>query len=383
MSNTSSETTSTEATQSFAFAAPPPGIAADAKPRCLKCGYPLIGLAHPQCPECGTPFEPSDGSTFTWKPPVLRWRLWGPGLLLAFLLGLVQSGLLIYAGSFGWALGLAVPLVAGTILGYGVRARWFVLALCALILLSGLVFGLMSASLAGIYCGVMLAGMFLGPILLGTVFGAILRVILKGTRFSQRTHLPMLALAVLGLGPIIAGLAEERWTSPMTVRSVQTQGIINAPPRHVWRALRFYGDIKAKPPWLAQVGLPTPKRVEGKLAGVGDQRRCVYAKGYLVKKVTAWRPHRYLGFDVVTQHKVESRSAELKGGAFQLTPIAGGWKTRLSLTTEYRPLLQARVLWRPLENYTVHALHHHVIRAVRRHSDEPMPTGPIARQPRE
>ena len=25
---------------------------------CRRCGYPLIGLAAPRCPECGTPFDP-------------------------------------------------------------------------------------------------------------------------------------------------------------------------------------------------------------------------------------------------------------------------------------------------------------------------------------
>jgi hypothetical protein len=28
-------------------------------PKCAKCGYLLVGLEVPQCPECGTPFDPA------------------------------------------------------------------------------------------------------------------------------------------------------------------------------------------------------------------------------------------------------------------------------------------------------------------------------------
>jgi hypothetical protein len=31
---------------------------------CLKCRYPLHGLTEHECPECGSPFEPSDPATF-------------------------------------------------------------------------------------------------------------------------------------------------------------------------------------------------------------------------------------------------------------------------------------------------------------------------------
>lgn len=29
------------------------------KPHCLQCGYCLVGLVQPRCPECGTPFDPA------------------------------------------------------------------------------------------------------------------------------------------------------------------------------------------------------------------------------------------------------------------------------------------------------------------------------------
>ena len=50
--------------------------------RCLRCLYVLNGLPSPgECPECGSPFDLADSSTFSTRPPLMRWVLWGPGLL--------------------------------------------------------------------------------------------------------------------------------------------------------------------------------------------------------------------------------------------------------------------------------------------------------------
>ncbi len=39
-------------------------------PHCINCGYCLGGLPKPRCPECGTPFDPEDPSTFIIvRPP--------------------------------------------------------------------------------------------------------------------------------------------------------------------------------------------------------------------------------------------------------------------------------------------------------------------------
>jgi hypothetical protein len=368
--------------EAFDFGAPPAEVDRDAPPRCLRCGYVLTGLTEPRCPECGARFDPADTRTFTFKPPLLRWRLWGPGLALALVLGVAQAAILIYYGSFGWALVFAVPLAVGTILGYGVRARHFVSALLAMIVVPALIFGLITLDQAGLFCGFALTGLFLGPALVGALAGAALRVMLKSSRFSQGPHLPVLGLVVLGIGPIVGGFFEQAATGPLAIERVRTTVVLDAPPRQVWDAMLFFGDVRAEPPWLAQLALPHPVRVEGRLAGVGDRRRCVYSKGHLVKEVTTWRPDRRLGFDVVAQKNVEDRSVALRDGAFVLDPIAGGRKTRLSLVTRYRPLLQARAAWRPMEHYTVHALHRHVLRAMRHRLDAGAAPGPMVKAPR-
>ncbi len=39
---------------------------------CLQCGYDLTGLTEPRCPECGTPFEPSDQLDPIEQPAAMR-----------------------------------------------------------------------------------------------------------------------------------------------------------------------------------------------------------------------------------------------------------------------------------------------------------------------
>lgn len=57
---------------------------------CRSCGYILIGLSEPRCPECGRAFDPHDPATFRRDLPTGR----DLGLLLAWT-WLAVSGLLV------------------------------------------------------------------------------------------------------------------------------------------------------------------------------------------------------------------------------------------------------------------------------------------------
>src|SRR5947209_7206968 len=96
-------------------------------PMCLGCGYTLLGLPEPRCPECGRPFDLSDPRTYTTKPPLVRWRYWAPGFALALGVGLASYVLLIQVAGFGWAVTLVLPFCLGTLIGYSCRVKVFVL----------------------------------------------------------------------------------------------------------------------------------------------------------------------------------------------------------------------------------------------------------------
>ena len=55
----------------------------------------------------------------------------------------------------------------------------------------------------------------------------------------------------------------------------------------------------------------------------------------------------------------------LEGGSFDFQPVdRAPRRTRVTLTTTYRPHLRPRWCWRPFEKYTVHTLHAHVLRGM-------------------
>ena len=71
--------------------------------------------------------------------------------------------------------------------------------------------------------------------------------------------------------------------------------------------------------------------------------------------------------DVIEQEGIEDRSIQLVDGSFALRESEGG--TVVTLTTRYRPLLQARVFWRPFEQRLTTVLHDHVLDAIERRVD--------------
>lgn len=60
------------------------------EPQCLTCGYILLGLSVPICPECGRSFDPGDPTTFDVSPKRRRRKRrigWTVALFLLALLG--------------------------------------------------------------------------------------------------------------------------------------------------------------------------------------------------------------------------------------------------------------------------------------------------------
>jgi hypothetical protein len=67
----------------------------------------------------------------------------------------------------------------------------------------------------------------------------------------------------------------------------------------------------------------------------------------------------------VVEQGFERHSFTLDAGRFEFAPVAGDpGRTRVTLTTSYRPHLSPRWCWRPFERYTVHTLHDHVLRGM-------------------
>ena len=352
----------TGAGEPLVFPPRPDGVGDNVLPRCLRCGYVLKGLSTPQCPECGRAFNPRQLKSYNFAAPFMRWRYWMPGLTLAGVGGFLVFAVLLWQESYGFGLTVALPFAVGGIVGYGIDVKKPVAMIISTLLAFGFFTGVVFLSLQGGLCGLILALVFVSPIIAGTGMGWVLRFILKFTRFSQRHYLPMIALLMLPLAA--AGI--EWWIGyPTGVEAVTTTRVIPVSRARAWRELMFYEEVTHDPPWLARIGLPKPLYTKGDARHVGDIKTCVYDKGRLVKRVTRIVDEACLGFEVIEQVGVEDRSVRLTGGSF-LFESHGPHATRVTLTTRYEPLLQARPIWRPIEQALTHALHSHVLEGIER-----------------
>lgn len=282
--------------------------------------------------------------------------------MLALLGGAFVGGVLIFSGNWGSALWIAVPLSCGVLVGYGTSISTGVKVALVFCIGLSLIFGLMSFSLAGVFCGVVLAGIGLGPLVIGALAGAALRYRLQMSDFSQRDHFPIWLVLLL---PLIWGLIEGPPSPSATIQTVSTARVVQFPIQKCWDALMFYEDVQHQAPWIIRTGLATPVSSEGVLTGIGDQRTCHYTTGRIVKQVTAFDPPNHLSFDVIEQTDVYEHDAQLIGGSFEFIRVDEN-TTRILLTTTYRPRLSPRFAWEPFERFAVRGLHNHVLEGIER-----------------
>ncbi len=333
--------------------------------RCLDCYYVLEGLEQSRCPECGRSFDLYDAGTFTRKPPFVRWKLWLPGLIQAMIFGAVSMAIMALLGLWGWALWIGVPLAAGCLLGYRFSAAWILMPALALTLVTAMVLSALTLSLAGPFCAIILSGIFLLPICGGAVAGLILRTILKARGYEQSAYLPSLILFALLL---FGAVMEDRFGTITPRESVSTTRIIHAPIDTAWESIMFYEDVTHDPPWILRIGLAHPLRTYGSSARAGDEKVCIYNKGRLTKRIAEVEAPHLLAFTIAEQSIGYERDVHLTGGRFRFEVI-DDQSTRVTLTTEYEPLLGPRFAWRWGEHYAVRTLHEHVLEGMAREAE--------------
>ncbi len=147
--------------------------------------------------------------------------------------------------------------------------------------------------------------------------------------------------------------------------SVATRMTFVASPEEVWSRLMFYEQIEARPPLHLRLLLPVPIRTEGRKSEVGDEARCLYEGGHLIKRVTQVEPGKRYAFVVAEQALDVRGGLKLSGGEYTLHPLGRG-RTEVTLATRYSSPKRPRWLWRPIEAVVCHWFHRHILRAMRR-----------------
>jgi hypothetical protein len=147
--------------------------------------------------------------------------------------------------------------------------------------------------------------------------------------------------------------------------SVVTRMSFSASPVEVWDGLMLYEELGGRPPLHLRLLLPVPIRTEGRIAEVGDEAKCLYEGGYLLKRMTRIERGDLYEFEVAEQELSLGGGMRLSGGRYALHELADG-RTEVAIETRYVSTKWPRWFWKPLEAMVCHWFHRYLLGAMRR-----------------
>ena len=150
--------------------------------------------------------------------------------------------------------------------------------------------------------------------------------------------------------------------------SIATRMKFAVAPERVWERLMFYEQIEQRPPLHLRLLLPVPLRIEGLRPSVGEELKCSYESGHLLKRVTNIERWRHYGFKVIEQDLKVGGGLTLSGGCYALRALASGG-TEVTVTTRYESPRRPRWLWKPIEAAVCHMFHRHLLSAMRQKAE--------------
>jgi hypothetical protein len=164
---------------------------------------------------------------------------------------------------------------------------------------------------------------------------------------------------------VVATELDQSTATVAQATSVITRVTIAAPPARVWQGLIFYEEIGERPPLHLRLLLPVPIRTEGRIADVGDEAKCVYEGGHLLKRLTRIESGDLYEFEVAEQELAVGGGMRLSGGRYTLRELPDG-QTELCVETRYVSTKWPRWFWKPLEAMVCHAFHRYLLGSMRR-----------------
>jgi hypothetical protein len=126
----------------------------------------------------------------------------------------------------------------------------------------------------------------------------------------------------------------------------------------------FYEQIEVRPALLLRFALPAPMRAEGCKWEIGNEVKCHYLSGHLLKRVTQITKGRSYAFEVIEQHLTIGGGIRLLGGGYTLRELPEG-RTQVALNTSYLSPNRPRWLWERTEVAVCHSFHRYILSAMR------------------
>jgi hypothetical protein len=221
----------------------------------------------------------------------------------------------------------------------------------------------------GLVCLLMAMPLALVEVALGVLFAGFV------SNRSRLAHASMIIPALLPL--VIAGEASLKPAAPLY--AVRSSIDIDASPDVVGKNVIAFPEITDKPELLFRAGIAYPLRARI----VGRTRYCEFTTGAFVEPIEVWDPPRRLSFRVTQNPAPMSELSPYgridaphlhgflvsHGGQFDLQPLDGGRRTRLTGTTWYQHNLWPAAYWRLWSDEIIHRIHMRVLRHIARSSE--------------
>jgi len=159
---------------------------------------------------------------------------------------------------------------------------------------------------------------------------------------------------------LIESIASE--TRPV---AIVTRMDFAASPAQVWEGLVLYEEIGERPPLHLRLLLPVPIRSEGEISEVGDEAKCLYEGGHLLKRIMRIERGGLYEFEIAEQALSVGGGMRLSGGCYTLRERPDG-RTDVAIETRYVSSRWPRWFWRPLESMVCHWFHRYLLGSMRR-----------------
>lgn len=211
--------------------------------------------------------------------------------------------------------------------------------------------------------------------LMASIGGALLTWIYR--RRGEGGEEPTTLVGALLFLPFLLAPVEGLIPLADSIRTVESQIVIDAPPERVWAQLTSVPEIRPEEradSLFPLLGLPLPVEAMLDYEGVGGVRHARYSNGLaLVEPVTLWEPPHRFRFSVeldpelpppVPFGEVGGRYFEVREVGYTLEPLEGG-RTRLRLQSTHRLSTHFNFyggpwtdfLMRDLQQQILHVLH--------------------------
>lgn len=161
--------------------------------------------------------------------------------------------------------------------------------------------------------------------------GGLLYYVLVRRRSEDTVHL---GVAIFLLMPYLVAAVENQIPSPQSVRTVNSQIIINAPAEAVWEQITSVPQIQPAehhPAAFHLLGMPKPIRAMLPETGVGAVRQSSYDGGlFFVEEVITWQPQQSFSFTIALDsdanppwpwNQIGGPAFEILDGVYTIEPM--------------------------------------------------------------